>query len=85
MHFLRMKNALIRGSFVIPLQSCNSVTHVYQDTKVNWKLYGVFTYEDFTLVRKNTENNQKLNTLLIIKTLLFNSVTELQQLLAVKK
>ena len=47
------ENALIRGSFVIPLQSCNSVTNVYQDTKVNLKLYSVFTYEDFTLVRKN--------------------------------
>ena len=22
--------------------------HVYQDTKVNWKLYSVFTFEDFT-------------------------------------
>ena len=60
--------------------------HVYQDTKVNWKLYIEFTYEDFTVVRKkHKENNQKLNTLLIIKTLPFNSVTELQQLLAVKK
>ena len=44
-----MKNALIRGLFIIPLQSCNSITHVYQDTKVTWKLYSVFTYEDFTL------------------------------------
>ena len=59
--------------------------HVYQDTKVNRKLHSVFTYEDFTLVRKNRKNNQKLNTLLIIKALLLNSVTELQQLLAVKK
>ena len=31
-----------------------NVTHVYQDAKVNWKLYSVFKYEDFTLVRKNT-------------------------------
>ena len=53
MHFLRMKNALIRGLFGIPLQSCNSVTNVYQDTKVNLKLYSVFTNEDFALVRKN--------------------------------